>query len=394
MRLWDKGKPVDQRVLDFTVGEDHILDLRLVKYDCLASQAHVKMLHSIGILTQEEKALLLEGLTEIIDMAEKDKFKISRQQEDCHTAIEEFLTSKYGEAGKKIHLGRSRNDQVLTALRLYEKKMLDELEDALNTFREVLNRAVVKYGKVPLPGYTHMRKAMPSSVKMWLESFDAAVKDDLKLLSALRKIIDQSPLGTAAGFGIPIFKPDRKMTAKLMGFSSVQKNPMYTQLSRGKFEMTIIGLFTGIVLIMNRLATDFLLFSMAEFGFIILPEIFCTGSSIMPHKKNPDVLELIRADYSVVLGEEFKVKSLVANLMSGYSRDLQLTKAPLFHAFDTTQECVEIMTLILTGIEVDEEKCLNAITEELSATKEAYSLVKQGIPFREAYRRVASKYTD
>lgn len=393
MPLWDMGKPVNRRILDFTVGEDHRLDHRLVKYDCLASQAHTRMLQKIGVLTVDESEMLIEGLSEIYESTEKDEFVITKEQEDCHTAIEEYLIQRYGDVGKKVHLGRSRNDQILTALRLYEKEMLTELKVSLDLFQKALAKVVQKYGKIPIPGYTHMRKAMPTSVKMWLESFSAAIKDDLRLLATVYKIIDQSPLGTAAGFGIPVFKLDRNMTAREMNFASVMKNPLYAQLSRGKFEMSIMGLFTGIMLVMNKIASDFLLFSMDEFGFIVLPDAFSTGSSIMPQKKNPDVLELIRANYAVVLGEEHKVKSLTSNLISGYNRDLQLSKGPLFHAYDTTVECVEIVTLILTGIEVDEGKCLLAITEDLSATEEAYKFVQKGIPFRTAYQKVAKKYT-
>jgi len=393
MPLWDKGISVDRRVLDFTVGEDFLLDLRLVKYDCLASQAHAKMLRRIGILTEKETEMLLEGLSRIIESFDKGEFEIAKEQEDCHTAIEEYLTERYGEVGKKIHLGRGRNDQILTALRLYEKDMLKELKVSLDAFQKALAGVVHEYGKIVLPGYTHMQKAMPTSVGAWLESFSAAVKDDLKILATIHKVIDQSPLGTAAGFGIPVFKLDRNMTAKMMNFGSVMKNPFYAQLSRGKFEMGILGLFTGVMLIMNKLATDLLLFSMDEFGFVVLPDAFCTGSSIMPQKKNPDVLELIRANYAVVLGEEIKIKSLASNLISGYNRDLQLTKEPLFHAYDTTKACVEIMSLVLTGIEVDKEKCDSALTEDLFATEEAYKLVQDSLPFRTAYKKVAEKFT-
>jgi len=393
MPLWDKGKSVNRRISDFTVGEDYQLDLRLIKYDCIASQVHAKMLQKIGVLTREETANLIEGLSEILESTEKGDFTITKEQEDCHTAIEEYLTAKYGDVGKKFHLGRSRNDQVLTAFRLYEKDMLIDLKTSLKVFQKALAKVRNNYRKTPLPGYTHMRKAMPTSIGVWLESFDAAVKDDLKILATMYKIIDQSPLGTAAGFGAPVFKLDRKMTAKMMNFASVMKNPSYAQFSRGKFEMSIMGLFTGIMFIMNKLATDLLLFSMDEFGFIILPDACCTGSSIMPQKKNPDVLELIRANYAVVLGEEFKVKSLVSNLISGYNRDLQLTKGHLFRAYDTTKECVEIMSLILARIVVDKKRCVLAITEELHATEEAYKLVKKGMPFREAYQKVAKKYT-
>ena len=393
MRLWDKGKPVDKRILEFTVGEDFQLDLRLVKYDCFASQAHARMLNKIGVLTEKETESLTRGLSEIIGLVEKKKFIISPQQEDCHTAIEEYLTDKYGEVGKKIHLGRSRNDQVLTALRLYEKEMLLRLKEVLSEFREVLGRVIQAFGKTPFPGYTHMRKAMPATIGMWLGSFGDAAADDLRILETVFKVIDKSPLGTAAGFGTPVYRLDRRMTAKELGFSSVQKNPLYAQFSRGKFETVIMALFSGVMLTLNKLATDLLIFSMDEFAYIALPEEFCTGSSVMPHKKNPDVLELIRANYSVVLGEEFKVKSLVANLMSGYNRDMQLSKKPLFYAYDTVLTCVDMMNLILPGLQVDEEKCIAALTEDLFATEEAYTLVKKGMPFRDAYRKVAQKYT-
>ncbi len=390
MRLWDKGIDFDQRILDFTVGDDHLLDLRLVKYDCLASIAHARMLHKIKVLSGEETDKLVAGLTEIMEMAEKGAFHISREQEDCHTAIEAFLTDRYGDVGKKIHLGRSRNDQVLTALRLYEKEKLGEIKQSQQEYKQILLALIDRFGHIPMPGYTHMRKAMPSSIGMWWGSFTAAVEDDLVLGKAVYKLVDRSPLGTAAGFGVPVFELDREMTAQLLGFESVLVNPLYTQLSRGKIEMMILSLLTGIMFNLNRLVTDLSLFSMEEFGFIVLPERFCTGSSIMPQKKNPDVLELLRAKYHVVCGEEFKVKSLTADLMSGYNRDLQLTKKPLFAAFDTTVECLEIMTLVMSGVQVDEAKCRAAMTEDLYATEEVYKLVKKGIPFRDAYKKIGS----
>jgi argininosuccinate lyase len=270
--------------------------------------------------------------------------------------------------------------------------MLLRLKESLSEFREVLGRVIQATGKIPIPGYTHMRKAMPATIGMWLGSFDEAAVDDLRILESVFKVIDQSPLGTAAGFGTPVYRLDRRMTAKELGFSSVQKNPLYAQFSRGKFETIIMALFSGVMLTLNKLATDLLIFSMDEFAFIVLPDAFCTGSSIMPHKKNPDVLELIRANYSVVLGEEFKIKSLAANLMSGYNRDMQLSKKPLFLSYDTVLTCVDMMSLILSGLQVDEEKCIAALTEDLFATEEAYTLVKKGMPFRDAYRKVAEKY--
>jgi len=393
MRLWEKGKDINAKVLDFTVGEDHRLDLRLIKYDCLASQAHARMLSTIGVLTEPETKLLTTGLSEIIKLHEKGQFNITKEQEDCHTAIEEFLTEKCGAVGKKIHLGRSRNDQVLTALRLFEKDSMEELKKALIEFIKALTGIIKNHGSVPIPGYTHMRKAMPATVEMWLGSFISAVEDDLLHWESVYRLIDQSPLGTAAGFGTPVFDLDRKQTARALGFSRVQENSMYAQFSRGKFEMSILGFLSGIMLIINKLATDLLLFSMQEFGYIELPEEFCTGSSIMPQKKNPDVLELLRAKYSIVLGEEFKLKSLAGNLMSGYNRDLQLTKKPLFTALDTTLECLDIMAQVLPHLEVNKEKCEAAMSSELFATEKAYELVKSGLSFREAYRKVSDEFS-
>jgi len=393
MRLWEKGKDINAKVLDFTVGEDHRLDLRLIKYDCLASQAHARMLSTIGVLTEPETKLLTTGLSEIIKLHEKGQFNITKEQEDCHTAIEEFLTEKYGAVGKKIHLGRSRNDQVLTALRLFEKDSLEELRKALIEFIKALTGIIKNHGSVPIPGYTHMRKAMPATVEMWLGSFISAVEDDLVQWESVHRLIDQSPLGTAVGFGTPVFDLDREQTARALGFSRVQENPMYAQFSRGKFEMSILGFLSGIMLIINKLATDLLLFSMQEFGYIKLPEEFCTGSSIMPQKKNPDVLELLRAKYSIVLGEEFKLKSLAGNLMSGYNRDLQLTKKPLFFALDTTLECLGILTQVLPHLEVNKEKCEAAMSSELFATEKAYDLVKNGLPFREAYKKISDEFS-
>jgi argininosuccinate lyase len=386
MRLWDKGTEVDGLILDFTVGDDHILDLRLVEYDCLASMAHARMLHKIEVLTRDDMEQLVEGLAAIKDLAQKGEFEVRKEQEDCHTAIEAYLTEKYGEAGRKIHLGRSRNDQVLTALRLYEKAALDGVREGLLRVREALMGAADRYGRIPIPGYTHMRRAMPASVGMWLGSYAAAVDDDSTVLETVFGLVDRSPLGTAAGFGVPVFELDREMTAERMGFSGLISNPMYAQLSRGKIETHVLSLLSGIMFSLQRLAADILLFSMEEFGYIILPDRFCTGSSIMPQKKNPDVLELVRGKYHEVCGEESKLRSLVSNLMSGYQRDLQLMKGPLFRAFDTTTACLEIMTLVLSGIEVDESRCRSAMTDDLFATEKAYRLVRDGMPFRDAYK--------
>ncbi len=394
MTLWDKGDRVDEAVLAFSAGNEYMLDQRLVPYDCSASIAHVTMLEQIGALDPAEREQLVAGLEQIRQMHGEGGFTIQREQEDCHTAIEEWLTDRVGEAGKKIHLGRSRNDQVLTALRLYEKEALGRVRELLGHFEHTVTAQSETHGSVPMPGYTHMRRAMPTTVGTWLAAFAAAARDDRLLLDSILTLIDQSPLGTGAGYGVPVFELDRTTTAEAMGFASVQENPIHAHMSRGKYEGIILSVLTEIMFDLNRLATDLLLFSMTEFGFLRLPTHLCTGSSIMPQKKNADVLELVRGQYHVVAAEEFKVKNLIGNLMTGYQRDLGLTKEPLFRGFDTTLACLQIMTRAVGEVEVDAEACRAAMSEDLYATEEAYRLVKDGMPFREAYRRIGKQYRD
>ncbi|MFC1768119.1 argininosuccinate lyase, partial [Nanoarchaeota archaeon] len=387
MKLWNE-KELDKEIEKFTVDKDPQLDLKLVIYDCQASVAHANMLHKIKVITKEELDKLNEGLNEIITLSKEGKFKIDSEEEDCHTAIENFLTSKFGEVGKKIHTARSRNDQVLTALRLYEKEELKEIKKLVESFIEKLNSLIKKYGEIHLPGYTHMQKAMPTNIKTWLGSFLDSMKDNLIQIECCNKLIDQSPLGSAAGFGVPVFKVDKNLTAKEIGFSKVMENPLYCQLSRGKFEGFYINVISQVMFDINKLSTDLILFSMQEFNYISLPEKFCTGSSIMPQKKNPDVLELLRAKYSIVLGEEFKIKSLISNLMSGYNRDLQLTKEPLTNSIEIMKNSLNIITILLDGITINEQNCEKAMTKDIYATEKAYKLVKNGTPFREAYKKV------
>jgi len=390
MKLWQKNYNVDKEVEKFTVGNDFLADGKLVKYDCIASIAHSKMLKKIGILNASELNSLVSGLNGIISLNEKGKFKIKQEDEDCHTAIENYLTKKYGNAGKKIHTARSRNDQVLAALRLYEKAELEEIKKLIADYDKSLSALVKKYGKAKIPGYTHMQKAMPTDIGTWLGCFADSNKDNLKLLDSVYSIIDKSPLGSGAGFGVPI-KIDKKLTAKLMGFSKTIENPMYAQFTRGKYEALILSLISQVMYDLNKLSTDLILFNMDEFGYVSIPKEFCTGSSMMPQKKNPDVLELVRAKYHVVLGEEFKVKGIIGNLMSGYNRDMQLTKEPVINSIETAKECIKIMALLLGKLEVNKEKCEKAMTKELFATEQAYKLIKKGVPFREAYREVGKK---
>lgn len=391
MKLWQKKYKLNKYVEKFTVGNDYILDHRLVKHDCLASVAHAKMLGRIGLLKKSEVKTLELALKQIIVLESKGKFAIRLEDEDCHTAIENYLTKKLGGAGKKIHTARSRNDQVLTALRLYYKNELAEINRLVENFIVSLKVFVKQYGKIKLPGYTHSRKAMPSSIKMWAESFIDSMQDNTLSLKYAVGLIDQSPLGTAAGYGLPL-KIDRQFTAIFLGFNKIQQNPIYAQNSRGKFESAILHALGQIMFDANKIATDLIIFSMPEFGYFELPKEFCTGSSIMPQKKNPDVLELLRAKYFAVVASEFQVRTMVGNLLSGYNRDIQLLKEPVFKAFDITLESLLILSEVFKKLKVNAKDCETALTPEVYATAEVYKLVAKGAAFREAYRTIAKKY--
>ncbi len=386
-KLWEKGYRLDKEVEEFTVGDDYLLDQQLVRYDCLASIAHATMLGRVGVLEEEEVRSLVEELNRIIQLDQGGRFQVRREHEDCHTAIENYLTEVLGDLGKKIHTGRSRNDQVLAALRLYYKEELARCRKLISELVRSIEQFAARYGEVKLPGYTHTRKAMPSSVGWWAGAFVESMDDNLRLLEVALGLIDQCPLGTGAGYGVPV-KLDREYTAEVLGFARVQENPIYTQNSRGKFEVTILHFLSQVMLDLNKMATDLILFSMPEFGYFDLPEELCTGSSIMPHKRNPDVLELVRARYHLVVSLEFQVKSMVANLISGYHRDLQLTKGPVMKGFQVTVESLSVMALVLERLGVNEARCAAGLTEEVYATERVYELVKKGVPFREAYRRV------
>ncbi len=392
MKLWEKDYQLDKLIEQFTVGDDYLLDLTLVKYDCLGSIAHAEMLGKTGILTEDEVARLKTELEKIIALTDRDEFEIKSVDEDCHTAIENHLTARLGELGKKIHTARSRNDQVVTAMRLYLKDELNTCKGAVKTLTDALSEFIATYGAIALPGYTHTRKAMPSSIAMWAGSFKDAMADNIKMLNFNLELIDQSPLGTAAGYGLPIVI-DREYTAELLGFARVQENPIYVQTSRGKFASTIIHTLTQIMLDLNKMATDLILISMPTFGFFVLPPQLCTGSSIMPQKKNPDVLELVRAKYHIVLSNELQVKSMIGNLITGYHRDFQLTKKPVMESLAITLQSLEVMALVVAHLKVDERRCQAALTDELYATERVYELVKAGVPFRDAYRRVAEQYS-
>ena len=389
MKLWNEYQ-LNKEIESFTVGKDYILDQKLVRYDCLGSIAHAKMLNKIGVLKQAEAQKIVRELNKIIILNERGGFKILKEEEDCHTTIENHLIKKLGTLGKKIHTGRSRNDQVLTALRLYYKDELGRCKDLVQNLIIEINIFVKKYGKIRFPGYTHGRKAMPSSVGLWADSFIVSMADNLKLIDWAFDLVDQSPLGTGAGYGLPI-KVDREYTAKLLGFKKIQKNPIYVQNSRGKFESTILHALVQIMVDLNKIASDLIIFTMPELGYFKMPETFCTGSSIMPQKRNPDVLELLRGKYYVVASYESQVENMIGNLLSGYNRDLQLMKEPLINGFEITRESLSVAKLLIKNLKVDKRKCEQGLTEEIYATEQVYNLVKKGVPFREAYHKISKE---
>lgn len=393
-KLWQKNKAqrLDRDVEDYTVGEDYLLDRELVLFDVEGSLAHARMLKKIGILTAAELKKLEKGLAEVASLARAGKFSIKKSQEDCHTAIETFLTEKYGEAGKKIHTGRSRNDQILVTLRLYSKVKLREVQKVILSLIQAFKSKSKKCRGIPMPGYTHMQRAMPSSVSTWLESFVESLEDDLFLIKAVTKIIDQNPLGSAAGFGENILGLDRKLTSRLLGFSRVQKNPMYCALSRGKFEWMVLQALSCAMFDIGKFASDLLLFTTKEFDFFVLPDTFRTGSSIMPQKKNYDVLELMRGNAGIFLGFQYQIQEVIKNLPSGYNRDFQLTKEPYLKALRLFLNTVKITTRIVENLTAKEKSLRAACSKELYATDEVYRLVKKGLSFREAYRIVGARF--
>jgi argininosuccinate lyase len=393
MKLWQKGYQLNKDIETFTFGEDQIIDRKLVKYDCLASMVHADMLEKKNVLSKKELALIVKELKGIIDLVEQGEFKISSEDEDCHTALENHLTVTLGDTGKKIHTFRSRNDQVITALRLYYKDELLKVKIHVKNLCATFAHFQEKFGEVKLPGFTHTRKAMPSSINIWIGAFIASMEDNLELMDVVIHLINQSPMGSGAGYGVPSMDIKRKYMADKIGFGRVQENPLYVQNSRGKFEASILNSLSLIMFDLNKLSTELILFTMPEFGFFQIPIDFLTGSSIMPHKKNPDFLELIRAYYHRIITLEIQVKSMASNLISGYHRDLQLTKKPIIEGFEITQNCLSVMNLLFKKLMVNKANCQQALTDELFTVEEVYRLVSRGIPFRDAYKIISKKLT-
>ena len=387
-KLWQKNYSLDKEIEKFTVGNDFVLDKNLIKHDVYGSIAHAAMLNKIGILDEDELKKLKKALTEILNLSKNNQFDISQEDEDVHTAIENCLVKKLGDLGKKIHTARSRNDQVLVDLRLYSKEKILQISLALIDLLSSLIEFAQKNKDIPMPGYTHTRKAMPSSVGLLFGAYAESLLDNSKILKLAYNLNDQNPLGSATGYGINL-DIDRELTTRLLGFKKVQNNALYVQNSRGKIESVIVFSLSKIMEDICRISNDFTLFSTEEFGYFTLPDEFTTGSSLMPHKKNPDVLELLRAKESVVESNLFQINSIVAKLPSGYNRDLQLTKEPLIESFETTLSCINILKLVIKGLKANKENCTKSFTKDLFATDDVMALVKKGHPLREAYKEVA-----
>ena len=390
-RLWDKGSPLDARVLRYTAGEDHALDDRLVAYDARASIAHARMLHRQELLSDSDFKKIEEGLTEIAAAHARGEWRITLEQEDGQTALESLLTQRIGEAGKRVHLGRSRNDQVLTALRLYMRDVVEQLKDAAHAIADALIALGERHGELTLPGYTHMQQAMPSSVKLWAGGFAAELRDDADGLRQVHRRLQKNPLGSAAGYGAPNVPLDRQATSQELGFVEPHEPVTAVQLSRGKAEAQLVFEIALTMQDVGRLAADLCLFYTQEFAFVQLPDAFTTGSSIMPQKRNPDVFELIRGRTATAHAALFEVLGVFGKLTSGYHRDLQLIKAPLFRAIDLCLETLDILAPALAQVQFRPGNI--RMDPSIHAAAEANELVvKQGMPFREAYKQIGAKY--
>jgi argininosuccinate lyase len=391
-RLWDKGAPLDEGVLRYCAGEDYALDERLVAYDVRASIAHAEMLQAQGLLSAPDLDRIRDGLGALAAEHARGGWHIELADEDGQTALERRLTERIGAAGARIHLGRSRNDQVLAAIRLYLRDTVGLLRGGTLKVAEALEQLALREAHTPLPGYTHMQQAMPSSVALWASGFAAEMRDDAAGAAGVLRRIDMNPLGSAAGYGTPGLPIDREATTAKLGFSTVQQPVTAVQLSRGKAESQLLFEIALLLQDLGRFSADVLLFATREFGFVTLPDAFTTGSSIMPQKRNPDVFELIRGRTATAQACLVEALAVCAKLTSGYQRDLQLLKFPLFRAIDVALATLAILPPAIAALEFRREAI--TLDPSIHAAEEANRLVlSEGIPFREAYRRVAAKLT-
>lgn len=387
MKLWEKGIPVNEAIEKFTVGNDREMDLYLAKYDVLGSMAHVTMLESVGLIKKDELPVLLEGLKKLYRIAEKNELLIEEGVEDIHSQVEFLLTKQLGDLGKKIHSGRSRNDQVLLDMKLFTRDAIKNIVESSSQLIEILLQKAEENKEVLMPGYTHLQIAMPSSFGLWFSAYAESMIDDLELLLAAYKITNQNPLGSAAGYGSS-FPLNRALTTELLGFSKMNYNVVYAQMGRGKVEKIVSFALANLSSTLGKLAYDVCLFMSQNFGFIELPAEFTTGSSIMPHKKNPDVFELIRAHCNKVQGVPSQITNIINNLPSGYFRDLQIVKEIFLPTFGDVANCIEIAALAIGNIKVNREILNDKKYDYLFSVEEVNKLVLEGIPFREAYRQI------
>ena len=386
-KLWEKNVQVDHEVDVFTVGRDREMDLYLAKYDVLGSMAHITMLEKIGLLEADELKQLLAELRKIYAIAEAGQFVIEDGIEDVHSQVELMLTRQLGDMGKKIHSGRSRNDQVLVDLKLYTRAEIQELVHLVQELFEVLQQQSERYKEVLLPGYTHLQIAMPSSFGLWFGAYAESLTDDMLLLQAAYRICNRNPLGSAAGYGSS-FPLNRQLTTELLGFDSMDYNVVYAQMGRGKMERTVAFALAGIAGTLSKLAFDACMFNSQNFGFIKLPDQFTTGSSIMPHKKNPDVFELTRAKCNKIQGLPNQITLICNNLPSGYFRDLQIIKEVFLPSFDELKDCLRMVTHMMREVKVNEHILDDDKYSLLFSVEEVNRRVLAGVPFRDAYKQV------
>lgn len=386
-KLWEKSTQVNEKIEKFTVGHDREMDLYLAKYDVLGSMAHIRMLESVGLLHKDELDTLLRELKKIYLIAESGEFVIENGVEDVHSQVELMLTRKLGDVGKKIHSGRSRNDQVLVDLKLFTRAEIEKTVEAVSDLFIVLIDQSNKYKDILMPGYTHLQIAMPSSFGLWFGAYAESLADDLQLMLSAWKITNRNPLGSAAGYGSS-FPLNRQMTTNLLGFETMNYNVVYAQMGRGKMERIVTTALASIAATISKLAFDACLFTSQNFGFIKLADEFTTGSSIMPHKKNPDVFELTRARCNKIQSIPQQISFITNNLPSGYFRDLQIIKEVFIPAFEELRSCLEMTTMMMDRIQVNQEILKDPKYDYLFSVEEVNRLVLNGVAFRDAYKQV------
>lgn len=393
MKLWDKGVPVNKAIEEFTTGKDRDMDLYLAPSDILGSMAHIIMLESVDLIEKDELIPLLNSLRKLYGEAESGNFIIEEGIEDVHSQVEYLLTRELGDLGKKIHSGRSRNDQVLLDLKLFTRTALREIVANSSALFDLLAEKSNLYRDVLMPGYTHLQVAMPSSFGLWFGAYAESLTDDLELLLSAFKIVNQNPLGSAAGYGSS-FPLDRQLTTDLLGFDRLNYNVVYAQMGRGKVEKIVSFALANLASTLSKLAYDVCLFMSQNFGFVTLPAEFTTGSSIMPHKKNPDVFELIRARCNKIQGIPQQITLIVNNLPSGYFRDLQMVKEIYLPAFREVNDCLQMALLAVRNMSVNQHIMDDPKYESIFSVEEVNKLVLKGIPFREAYRIIGKQIED